>query len=79
MDYEIKKCLIGFHAFTENYYMSSFYRKGKEVCWKIHEKNPKFLKAFQDFGSSWVLKNESFELLEEYVFKLYGCRENNVD
>ena len=49
------------------------------MCWKIHENNPKFLKAFQDFGSSWLLKNETFELLEEYVCKLYGCRENNED
>ena len=57
LDYEIKNCLIGFHAFTGNYYISSFYQKGKEVYRKVHEKNPKFLKAFQDFGSSWVLKN----------------------
>ena len=52
LDYEIKKCLIGFHAFTGNYYISSFYWKGKEVCWKVLEKNPKFLNAFQEFGST---------------------------
>ena len=76
---DIKNCLIGFHAFTGNDYISSFYRKGKAVCWKVLENNPKFLKVFQDLGTSWELTDETFELLEEYVCKLYGCREDNVD
>ena len=76
---DIKNCLIGFHAFTGNDYISSFYRNGKAVCWKVLENNPKFLKAFQDLGTSWELTDETFELLEEYVCKLYGCREDNVD
>ena len=40
------KCLIGFHAFTGNDYISSFFQKGKTACWKIVEKNSKFVEVF---------------------------------
>ena len=59
--------------------VSSFYRKGKAACWKILEKNPKFLKAFQDLGSNWELTDETFELLEEYICVLYGSRKKDVN
>ena len=29
------KAITGFHAFTGNDYISSFFRKGKPACWKI--------------------------------------------
>ena len=76
---EVKKSLIGFHAFTGNDYVSSFYRKGKAACWKILEKNSKFLKAFQDLGSNWELTDETFELLEEHICVLYGSRKKDVN
>ena len=38
-----RKCLIGFHGFTGNDYISSFFRKRKTACWKIVEKNSKFV------------------------------------
>ena len=34
----LSNALIGFHAFTENNYISSFFRKGKLKCWKLVEK-----------------------------------------
>ena len=34
----LKKPLIGFHAFTGNDYVSSFFRKGKKTCWKTMKK-----------------------------------------
>ena len=70
---------IDFHVFTGNAYVSSFYRKGKAMCWKVLEKHPKYVVAFQDLGPSWDLKDETIELLEEYVCELYGCRKNNVN
>ena len=76
---EVKESLIGFHAFTGNDYVSSFYRKGKGVCWSALEKNPRFLPAFKDLGSTWELAEETFKLLEEYVCVLYGCRKKNVN
>ena len=38
-----RKCLIGFHGFTGDDYISSFFRKRKTACWKIVEKNSKFV------------------------------------
>ena len=32
---DIKKCLLGFHAFTGNDYISSFFRKGKQFVGQI--------------------------------------------
>ena len=57
---EIKLSLLGFHAFTGNYYVSSFYQKGKVICWRVLEKYPKFLQAFQDLGSNWELQDSTF-------------------
>lgn len=38
MSEERKRALIGFHAFTGNDYVSSFFRKSKKTCWKLVEK-----------------------------------------
>ena len=32
---DLVDALIGFHAFTGNGCISSFFRKGKENCWKL--------------------------------------------
>ena len=39
MSDEHKKALIGFHSFTGNDYVSSFFRKSKSHCWQVLEKN----------------------------------------
>jgi hypothetical protein len=41
--------LIGMHAFTGNDYIS-FFRKGKDVCWKLLEKFQKFEACFISLG-----------------------------
>ena len=69
-----KECLIGFHAFTGNDYISSFLRKGKRTCWKIIEKNPKFIEVFASLGSSWSPQDEVYDGLGEYVCRLYGYK-----
>ena len=43
---EIINSLIGFHAFTGNGYISSFYRKGKAACFKILQGSFKFQSMF---------------------------------
>ena len=70
-----KKCLIGFHAFTGNDYISSFFRKGKTACWKIVWKNSKFA----SLGCSWNLQDNAFNGLEEYFCYLYGFRKKDVN
>ena len=37
MDPENKSALLGFHALTGNDYVSSFFRRGKEMGWKVVE------------------------------------------
>ena len=67
-----KMAIIGFHAFTRCDYNSSFFRKGKEKCWKISSKYQRFEEAFELLGSSVSITNETFSTLEEFVCYLYG-------
>ena len=53
MSTERKRCLSGFHAFTGNDYISSFFQKAKAACWKVLEKNEKFVSTFTALGSDW--------------------------
>ena len=76
---ELLQALIGFHSFTGNDYVSSFFRKGKDLCWRLLEKQSKFQNAFATLGSSWHLSDETWTSLEEYVCCLYGVRGKNVD
>lgn len=79
MSEDAKLSLIGFHAFTGNDYISSFFRKGKAVCWKVAEKNPRFLHAFKALGLAWDLQAPIYEALEEYVCYLYGSKKRKVN
>ena len=75
MEDGLKKCLIGFHAFTGNDYVSSFFRKGKSECWKVVQKNNRFVNTFSLLGQVWELDEQIFVNLEEYVCHLYGYRQ----
>jgi len=68
---EVLNSLIGFHAFTGNDFVSSFFRKSKEHCWKVLEKNPKFYTVFQSLGSSLDLSDYVFSQLQEFLCHLY--------
>ena len=69
---EEKKALIGFHAFTGNDYVSSFFGKGKLKCWKVLKSDPQYMNAFISLGSTWELDDDTFKTLEKYVCELYG-------
>ena len=69
-----KAALIGFHSFTGNYYCSAFFGKGKQTCWKMMIKNPKFLCIFSELGEDWSLREDIMRSLEEFVCLLYGSR-----
>ena len=69
-----KAVLIGFHSFTGNDYCSAFFGKGKQTCWKMMIKNPKFLCIFSEFGEDWILREDIMGSLEEFVCLLYGSR-----
>ena len=56
-----------------------FFSKGKPACWKILEKDAKFVDAFCSLGLSLELDQEVFKVLEEFVCLLYGSRGKSVD
>ena len=67
-----KKSLLGIHAFSGCYQISSFLRKGKKTCWNVLEKNPHLFQAFALLGTQQEASDELIQSLEEYVCKLYG-------
>ena len=69
---EEKKALTGFHAFTGNDYVSSFFGKGKLKCWKVLKSDPQYMNAFISLCSTWGLDEKTFKTLEKYVCELYG-------
>ena len=69
---DLKLALVGFHAFTGNDYISSFFTKRKTASWKKMAKDEKYIQGFQEFGMSWKVTQEIFEVLEELICKMYG-------
>ena len=78
MNDEKKLALLGFHAFTGNDYISSFFRRGKEKSWKIVEKYSRFMTMFASLGDTWDLSEANTMLLEEFVCILYGGKGKSV-
>ena len=76
---QIKSSLIGFHSFTGNDYVSSFFRKGKATCFNVMKENSEFLEAFAALGECWSLSEDVANQLESFVCKLYGYRESNIN
>jgi len=75
----MKKSLIGLHAYTGNDYVSSFFRKSKQACCKILKTNESFIYAFIDLGQNWDLSDELFESLEEFTCNLYGYKKKDIN
>lgn len=74
LDEDIIDALIGFHAFTGNDFVSSFFRKGKNTCFKLLSSSSKFKEAFSLLGSSWDLTDDIFYQLQSFVLHLYGMK-----
>ena len=45
--------LLPCHAFTGNDFLSSFFRKGKPLCWKVMKQSIKFEEGFHGLGENW--------------------------
>ena len=69
-----KKCLIGFHAFTGSDYTSTFFRKGKAICWEVLHNNSKSLQTFVTLGDEWMPLESLMNSLEKFVCYLFGSR-----
>ena len=59
--------------------VSSFFKKGKDACWKLVEKYQKFEACFANLGMEPVLSEVVFAELEEYVATLYGEKAKSAD
>ena len=71
--------MLGLHAFTGNDYLSSFFRKGKERCWKLMQKYEEFEVCFTKLGSEPNLSEDLFESFEEYTALLYGVKSKSIN
>ena len=69
---DLKEALTGFHAFTGNDSIPTFFRKGKKKFYDEMFRNPKFMDCFQNLGASW-------SLLPDIVCKLYGSTLKTVN
>ena len=68
-----RSAIIGFHAFTGNDHVSSFFRKGKKRCCEVAIKNSLFLAAFAKPWDHWNLEEQVILTLEEYICCIFGC------
>ena len=76
---KLRNALIGYHAFTGNDYVSSFFLKSKIKCWKLIVNNKKFQNSFSALGDSVLLLDDIIGLFEEYVVQLYSGTGKNID
>ena len=67
-----RSALIGFHNWTGNYYIGSFFRKAKKTCWKVAKKKPEFMSFFSSLGLSLEISDNLIAAAEAYVCALYG-------
>ena len=70
-----RQALIVFHSFTGNDYVSAFFLKGKDVCWKMMIKNDLLV----EIGDDWELSQQIKLVLERYVCRLYGSKKDTVN
>ena len=59
---DLKKALIGFHAFTGNDYVSSLFKHGKQVCFKLMKKCVDFINAFKLSVTTGKYREKSFQI-----------------
>ena len=69
---EQKLAIVGFQSFTGNYFLSSFFQKGKLTSWKLLEKHHIFLQTFARLGENLTTSESLINSLEEFVCLLYG-------
>ena len=79
LDDNIRAALIGFHAFTGNDYVSLFFKRGKQGCFKVMKQCDEFINAFRLLGEKWELNAELIVALESFVCHLYGYKDTDIN
>ena len=67
------------YAFAGNDYVSCFFKKGKEMCWKLVRKYEKFERCFINLGMESSFSSSLFSTLQEFVSMLYGTKLKSVN
>ena len=73
------KSLIGFHCFTGNDFISSFFKRGKTKCWEVMNSNPLYQRAFEELGRTWEINEQTVVHIELFVCKLYSAKAKKVN
>lgn len=69
---ELVNALPGFHAFTGCDQTGTICGKGKVSCWNTLKKSERpILDAFSSLGSSQVISDDTYQMLERYTCQLY--------
>ena len=77
---DIIDALIGFHALSGNHdQVSSFFRKGKIICFKTMAPSSLCLNVSKSFGDSWEIVAKDFAIFEHFLCKLYKSKQKSVD
>ena len=66
----VSNVLLGLHAYTY---------KGKVKSLKLMMKNEKYISTFASIGEEVEISTSSFDALIEFVYDLYGHKENSTD
>ena len=69
---DLRRALIGFHAFTGCDSISAFAGKGKKRPFKLLMKSQDYIETFQMLGQSWNLDDDVIERLEKFTCHMYG-------
>ena len=48
--------------------------KEKSTCFNLMNTSSRFKAVFAQLGSSWELSNDTFEILQSFVLRLYGIK-----
>ena len=59
--------------------MSSFFRKGKQACWKVFVSDSKFQAFLSALDACGALSQEIANEMEEFVCRLYGFLEKDLN
>ena len=59
-------------ALTDSDYVSSFLRKGKQLCWRFVENDQTFFNLFGWLRMEIHLTDEMYDGFEKYVCRIYG-------
>ena len=76
---EIVQALIGFHSFTGNDYISSFFNKGKKKWYELLDGKVKFQDAMSQLGNTWNLSDDLLNKIQQFVCQIYGSRKEKVN